>query len=148
MSTHTIVYKIFIWNMKIFTNITPKYFLVVAFICMFLSGCADDHGKGAMHTSVSRCFSKYPLAKGTAYKRFSCIYQAHSQYGPVAMGEHYNLLLQVDLASLSVGQEIDEGILTVKEGETALHWVTAKAYYQASQNILSINPSNIIILRK
>ncbi|GCD49732.1 hypothetical protein SRCM100623_00601 [Acetobacter pasteurianus] len=50
------------------------------------------------------------------------------------MGDHYNLLLQIDLASLNVGQDIDEGILNVKEGETALHWVTAKAYYQASHN--------------
>ncbi|WP_019088641.1 hypothetical protein [Acetobacter ascendens] len=121
--------------MKIFTNLIQKPFLVAAFICTFLSGCADDQGKGAMHAAVSSCFSKYPLLKGTAYKRFSCIYQAHSQYGPAAMGDHYNLLLQIDLASLSVGQDIDEGVLTVKEGEAALHWVTAKAYYQASQNI-------------
>lgn len=121
--------------MKIFANLIQKYCFVAASICLFLSGCADDQGKGEMHAAVSSCFSKHPLARGTAYKRFSCIYQAHSQYGPAAMGDHYNLLLQIDLASLNVGQDIDEGILSVKEGETALHWVTAKAYYQASHNI-------------
>lgn len=111
-----------------------KHFLAPVSICVLLSGCVDDHGKGAMHAATSRCFSKYPLAKGTAYKRFSCIYQAHAQYGPDAMGTHAALLKQIDQASLRVGLDIDSGVLTVAEGETALHWVTRKAYYQASQH--------------
>ncbi|WP_231866659.1 hypothetical protein [Acetobacter malorum] len=93
----------------------------------------DDHGRGDMHEAVSECFSKYPFAKGTAYKQFNCIYQAHAHYGPVAMGAQYSLRLQVDLASLKVGQDVDSGILTPEEGKTTLHWVTDKAYTQASQ---------------
>ncbi|WP_237914817.1 hypothetical protein [Acetobacter senegalensis] len=50
------------------------------------------------------------------------------------MGTHSALLQQIDQASLRVGLDIDSGVLTVAEGETALHWVTRKAYYQASQH--------------
>ncbi len=49
------------------------------------------------------------------------------------MGPQYNLLLQIDLASLKVGKDVDSGILTPEEGRRALHWVTDKAYLQASQ---------------
>lgn len=108
--------------------------LVTASVCVLLSGCVDDHGKGDMHAAVSDCFAKYPFAKGTAYQRFNCIYQAHFHYGPAAMGAQYYLLLQIDLASLNVGKDVDSGILTPEEGRTALHWVTDKAYAQASQH--------------
>lgn len=107
--------------------------LAAALICVLLSGCVDDHGKGDMHAAVSDCFAKYPFAKGTAYQRFNCIYLAHFHYGPAAMGPQYNLLLQVDLASLKVGKDVDSGILTQEEGKRTLHWVTDKAYLQASQ---------------
>lgn len=104
--------------------------LTTVSVCALLSGCVDDHGKGDMHAAVSGCFAKYPFAKGTAYQRFNCIYQAHSHYGPAAMGAQSYLLLQIDLASLNVGKDVDSGILTQQEGETALHWVTDKARSQ------------------
>ncbi|MFT8803764.1 MAG: hypothetical protein ABF876_05590 [Acetobacter aceti] len=107
--------------------------LATASVCVLLAGCVDDHGKGDMHAAVSDCFAKYPFAKGTAYQRFSCIYQAHSHYGPAAMGAQYSLLLQVDLASLNVGKDVDSGVLTQEEGKATLHWVTDKAYTQASR---------------
>lgn len=49
------------------------------------------------------------------------------------MGAQYSLRLQVDLASLKVGQDVDSGTLTPEEGKTTLRWVTDKAYAQASQ---------------
>jgi hypothetical protein len=101
---------------------------------MLLSGCVDDHGKGEMHAAVSDCFAQYPFAKGTAYQRFDCIYQAHLRYGPEAMGTQSNLLLQIDLASLKVGKDVDAGLLTQEEGRTTLRWVTDKAFSQASRH--------------
>ncbi|OUJ07885.1 hypothetical protein HK23_01095 [Acetobacter malorum] len=107
--------------------------LAAVSVCLLASGCVDDHGRGDMHAAVSECFFKYPFAKGTAYQRFNCIYQAHAHYGPEAMGAQYSLRLQVDLASLKVGQDVDSGTLTPEEGKTTLRWVTDKAYAQASQ---------------
>ncbi|GFE94518.1 hypothetical protein DmAi_25770 [Acetobacter persici] len=103
-------------------------------VSLLLPGCTDDHGRGDMHAAVSECFSKYPFAKGTASQRFTCIYQAHTQYGSAALGAQSRLLLQIDLASLTVGQDVDSGVLTQEEGRTALRWVTEKAFSLASRN--------------
>ncbi|MBO1328559.1 hypothetical protein OQ496_09890 [Acetobacter suratthaniensis] len=96
-------------------------------IGMLLAGCADDHGRGAMHEAVSGCFIAHPLQKGSAYDRFRCIALAHQHYGPAAIGENYGLIVLVDQAALSIGQEIDSGTLDLPAAETALHWVTIKA---------------------
>ncbi|MBB2200002.1 hypothetical protein [Gluconacetobacter tumulisoli] len=110
-----------------------KRLLAVAFLCAFSGACTDDHGKGALHAAVSRCFARYPFKKGTAYVRFSCIAGAHFRYGPDTIGTNYDLLSQVDMASLRIGLDVDTGTLSVPEAETALHWVTTKAQNQAIQ---------------
>lgn len=94
-----------------------------------------------MHAAVSDCFAQYPFAQGTAYQRFNCIYQVHSHYGAAALGAQSRLLLQIDLASLKVGQDVDSGVLTQEQGRTTLRWVTDKAYRQASQSPIFSPPS-------
>ncbi|PCD79836.1 hypothetical protein [Acetobacter orleanensis] len=96
-----------------------------------------------MHAAVSNCFVHYPFAKGTAYQRFNCIYRVHSHYGPAALGPQSFLLLQIDVASLKVGQDVDSGVLTRDEGRTTLRWVTDKAFRQATQG-----PSSTVVAPK
>ncbi len=109
-----------------------RHILAVIVLCAFSAGCTDDdQGKGDLHTAVSRCFARYPFRKGTAYDRFTCITNAHLRYGPSAVGTNYDLISQVDLASLRIGLEVDAGTLSVPEAEKELHWVTTKAQTQA-----------------
>ncbi|MBB2190241.1 hypothetical protein HLH34_09710 [Gluconacetobacter azotocaptans] len=101
--------------------------------CRISAACTDDHGKGAAHAAVSRCFARYPFKKGTAYDRFGCIAQAHFRYDPDAIGANYDLIAQVDMASLRIGLDVDAGTLSVPQAEAALHWVTTKAQDTAIQ---------------
>jgi hypothetical protein len=110
-----------------------RRFLAAAVLCAFSAGCRDDHGTGALHTAVSRCLARYPLKRGTAYDRFSCIAEAHLRYGPGAIGPNYDLLSQVDMASLRIGLDVDAGTLGVPDAETELRWVTTKAQNKAIQ---------------
>ncbi|GAA4501250.1 hypothetical protein [Gluconacetobacter tumulicola] len=105
----------------------------LAFLCALSAGCADDQGKGDLHAAVSRCFATYPFRKGTAYDRFNCIADAHLHYGPNALGPQYDLISQIDTASLRIGLDVDAGTLSVPEAEKELHWVTTKAQNQAIQ---------------
>ena len=102
-------------------------------LTLLLAGCTDDQGRGAMHAAVSRCFSAYPFKKGSAYERFLCIALAHQHYGPSAAGAQYGLITQVDQASLSIGRDVDSGVLDLPAAETALHWITEKAQQTATQ---------------
>lgn len=101
--------------------------LAVAFLCALSTGCMGDQGKGDLHAAVSRCFGTYPFRKGTAYDRFTCITNAHLRYGPNAVGAQYDLISQIDMASLRIGLDVDAGTLSVPEAETELRWITIKA---------------------
>ena len=105
----------------------------LAILGFLLCGCVDDQGRGAMHEAVSECFAAYPFKKGSAYDRFRCIAFAHQHYGPAAMGPDYSLMTQFDQASLSIGREVDSGVLDLPEAQTALRWVTTKAQQAARQ---------------
>lgn len=109
----------------------------LAFLCALSAGCADDQGKGDLHAAVSRCFATYPFRKGTAYDRFSCIAGAHLHYGPDAVGPQYDLISQIDMASLRIGLDVDTGTLSMPEAEKELHWVTTKAQNEAIQRSTS-----------
>lgn len=115
--------------------------LVIAFLCALSAGCADDQGKGDMHVAVSHCLAHYSFRKGSAYDRFSCIAGAHFRYGPNAVGTDYDLVSQIDMASLRIGLDVDAGTLSVPEAETELHWVTTKAQDQAHQRSNTDSPA-------
>ncbi|MFT9257818.1 MAG: hypothetical protein ABF535_07060 [Acetobacter sp.] len=104
-----------------------KHLSGFAVLCALVAACTDDRGVGAMHAAVSQCFARYPFQKGTAYDRFMCITDAHLKYGPGAVGARYDLVSQVDLASLRIGLDVDSGTLSLPDARAALNWVTAKA---------------------
>ncbi|WP_230975567.1 hypothetical protein [Acetobacter garciniae] len=104
-----------------------RLLVVYVVLCALPVACSDDQGSGAMHEAVSTCFARYPFKKGSAYDRFMCITEAHLKYGPNAIGPRYDLVSQVDLASLRIGLDVDAGTLTVPQAQTELNWVTTKA---------------------
>ncbi|MBB2205889.1 hypothetical protein [Gluconacetobacter takamatsuzukensis] len=111
-----------------------RHGLAAIILCALSAGCVDDdRSQGELHAAVSHCLARYPFRKGTAYDRFTCITGAHLKSGPNAVGVNYDLISQIDMASLRIGLDVDTGTLSVPEAERELHWVTTKAQEQAAR---------------